>query len=103
MAYNKLTSEVESRMRAVAHRTLTGLVISEDVAVRETMVFLNKQRAGDSHIYCEVCGIAPMIRDYMPANERNDHAATDLMCAKCHLIIATIHHLENRRSDAAPK
>jgi hypothetical protein len=29
----------------------------------------------------------------MPANDRNDHAAIDLMCGKCRLVIATAHAL----------
>ena len=46
------------------------------------------------HVWCGLCGsIQPLVRAYMPADERNDHAATDLLCATCRLVIATLHHL----------
>jgi hypothetical protein len=47
-----------------------------------------------SKIWCQVCGsIQDLVLDEMPANDRNDHAAIDLMCGKCRLVIATAHAL----------
>ena len=46
-----------------------------------------------ARIWCENCGIAPLRVDYMKADE-NGGAATDLICDKCDLIIATLHHVE---------
>lgn len=45
------------------------------------------------HIWCEVCGVTPLMLDRLEADDRNDHAATDLICGKCHLVIATVHHI----------
>ena len=54
------------------------------------------QQTFDSHIYCDACeDVRPLVRAYMPADGIiNTHAATDLLCADCRLIIATIHHLQ---------
>lgn len=51
--------------------------------------------ANDSHIWCPNCNaIVQLLRDFMSPNDKNAHAATDLICIKCALVIATIHHLE---------
>lgn len=43
-------------------------------------------------IWCEDCGdVRPLRQDRMPADKRNDHAATDLLCDRYH-VIATLHH-----------
>lgn len=50
--------------------------------------------SAQEHIWCDNCDeIRPLLRGYMPADERNDHAATDLICSECHFLIATLHHL----------
>ena len=47
------------------------------------------------HIYCNDCGeVSPMLSDFMPAIGKNEHAATDLICSRCCLVIATLHHLK---------
>jgi hypothetical protein len=44
-------------------------------------------------IWCDACdNVQPVLYDRMPADERNDHEATDIMCGECHLVIATLHH-----------
>ena len=44
-------------------------------------------------VFCDACGeVKPVLYDKMPADERNDHAATDIICGDCHLVIATLHH-----------
>ena len=43
-------------------------------------------------VYCEVCGIAPVIYAFMPGGDLNDHDATDIMCGTCRLVVATLHH-----------
>lgn len=49
------------------------------------------------HIYCDNCqAVKPLIPAYMPADNRNDHAATDLLCGDCRFVIATLHHLDIR-------
>ncbi len=55
------------------------------------------------HIWCEACGIvARLERDYMPADGvHNMHAATDLLCGECRTIVATLHHLADKR-EASP-
>ena len=46
-------------------------------------------------IYCSNCGkTRPLLTDEMPADRLNDHAAMDLMCGKCRLVIATLHEQE---------
>lgn len=43
-------------------------------------------------IYCDCCGdIRPVRPAMMEADERNDHAAVDLLCDVCHLVITTLH------------
>lgn len=43
-------------------------------------------------VWCEDCGeVRPVTYDRMPADERNDHDATDILCDHYH-IIATLHH-----------
>ena len=43
-------------------------------------------------IWCGICDAAkPLLTDEMPADDRNDHAAMDLMCSDCRLVIATLH------------
>lgn len=43
-------------------------------------------------IYCNVCeALTPLMLDEMPADHLNDHAAMDLMCSECKLVIATLH------------
>ena len=42
----------------------------------------------------------PTYRNIMPKDARNDHAATDLLCGECHLVIATLHHLEEQAEQA---
>jgi hypothetical protein len=41
-----------------------------------------------------------MIFDVMPADDKNDHAAADIVCDECKSIIATLHAARNvRRAD----
>lgn len=50
----------------------------------------------DKHIWCTECRIIqPLIRDYMPADAKNFHASTDLLCGECRFIIATVHHMDD--------
>lgn len=56
--------------------------------------------ANASHIHCDNCGkVQPLLMDFMPENDMNDHAATDLMCMVCASIIATIHHISPTDED----
>ncbi len=63
---------------------------------RRQMLLEDVMKKKDSHIWCENCGIVPLIKGYMKADERNDHPSTDLICVNCRLVIATIHHLEKK-------
>lgn len=48
-------------------------------------------------IWCPLCKAnTPLALDEMPANERNDHGAMDLMCGECRLVVATVHEHEAR-------
>jgi hypothetical protein len=43
-------------------------------------------------VWCPTCHkTQPMIFDVMKANDKNDHDATDIVCAECKSIIATLH------------
>lgn len=43
-------------------------------------------------IYCDVCDkTQPMVPAEMAADHLNDHAAMDLLCGECRLVIATLH------------
>lgn len=43
-------------------------------------------------IWCNQCdALNPLAVDEMPADERNDHGAMDLMCGECRLVVATVH------------
>ena len=43
-------------------------------------------------IYCSLCHKQWPVRVIeMAADELNDHAAVDLMCSNCDLVIATLH------------
>lgn len=51
-------------------------------------------------IYCDKCQtINPMAVDEMAADYLNDHAAMDLMCAECRLVIATLHVAEPKAAN----
>ena len=46
------------------------------------------------HIYCDGCGeIQPMIVDFLPPSDMNDHGAVDLMCSVCRLVNKTLHNM----------
>ena len=46
-------------------------------------------------VYCPNCkAIQPMRTERMPADDLNDHEALDLICDRCHFIVATLHALE---------
>ena len=47
---------------------------------------------GPERIWCDRCGIVPLVKGYMPSSVLSDHAATDLICGECSSIIATLHH-----------
>jgi hypothetical protein len=43
-------------------------------------------------VWCGTCEkIQPMLFDEMTANEKNDHAAADIVCSECKSVIATLH------------
>jgi hypothetical protein len=43
-------------------------------------------------IYCALCKKQqPLLLMEMEADNNNDHAAVDLMCSECRLVIATLH------------
>ena len=43
-------------------------------------------------IYCSLCRRQWPVRiSEMAADDRNDHAAVDLMCSNCDLVIAVLH------------
>ena len=43
-------------------------------------------------IYCTLCSkLYPVRVSEMVADDRNDHAAVDLMCSNCDLVVATLH------------
>ena len=43
-------------------------------------------------IYCTLCGKQHPVRVVeMVADDLNDHAAVDLMCSNCDLVVATLH------------
>ena len=43
-------------------------------------------------VYCDRCEkVRPAIYDHMEANDLNDHDCTDIVCGKCHLVLATLH------------
>lgn len=47
------------------------------------------------YIWCSECSaIQPMLTDYLPASTLNSHAAMDLVCAECRIIVATLHELD---------
>jgi ribosomal protein S27E len=52
-------------------------------------------------VWCPTCNkTQPMIFDVMPADDKNDHAAADIVCDECKSIIATLHAARNvRRAD----
>jgi hypothetical protein len=40
-------------------------------------------------VWCGTCEkIQPMLFDEMPANDKNDHAAADIVCSECKSVIA---------------
>lgn len=44
------------------------------------------------NIWCSQCEtVKPLVTDEMSADHLNDHAAMDLMCSECRLVIATVH------------
>lgn len=48
----------------------------------------------DDRIWCDNCSdIKPIRLAAMATDLLNDHPATDLLCADCAWIIATVHHL----------
>jgi hypothetical protein len=43
-------------------------------------------------IYGDFCkSVQPVSSDVMPADQRNDHAAIDLICATCDFVIVRLH------------
>lgn len=43
-------------------------------------------------VWCDTCQkIQPMIFDVMPANDKTDHDAADIVCDECKSVIATLH------------
>lgn len=43
-------------------------------------------------VWCDTCdAMKPVLFDEMPKDALNDHAAMDIQCADCYLIIATLH------------
>jgi hypothetical protein len=51
-----------------------------------------QERLQVESVWCEDCGeIRPVTYDRMPADERNDHDAIDILCDRHH-IVATLHH-----------
>jgi hypothetical protein len=54
--------------------------------------------------WCDTCGkVQPVTLDVMPANEKNPHAAADIVCDECKSIIATLHAPSGRQASARPK
>jgi hypothetical protein len=54
--------------------------------------------------WCDTCGkVQPVTLDGMPANEKNPHAAADIVCDECKSIIATLHAPSGRQASARPK
>ena len=44
------------------------------------------------YVWCNTCKkIQPMIFDVVPADERNDHDAADIVCNECKSIMTTLH------------
>jgi hypothetical protein len=49
-------------------------------------------------VWCGTCQkVQPMIFDVMPADDKNDHVAADIICDECKSIIATVHAARNVR------
>lgn len=51
-------------------------------------------------VWCNDCGqVQPLVVDYLPAGtlRSNDHAAQDLVCGECHVIIATLHETRSQQ------
>jgi hypothetical protein len=43
-------------------------------------------------VWCPNCGtVQPMEFALMPANDRNDHDAADILCGICRFVVATLH------------
>jgi hypothetical protein len=62
-------------------------------AVMASLPQPEEQMDSVERIYCDGClAVQPLVRAYMPADARNDHPATDLLCGECRLVIATLHH-----------
>jgi hypothetical protein len=54
--------------------------------------------------WCDTCKkIQPMIFDVMPANEKNDHDAANIVCVECKSIIATLHGPTAQQARVRPK
>jgi hypothetical protein len=52
----------------------------------------------------DTCGkVQPVTLDVMPANEKNPHAAADIVCEECKSIIATLHAPSGQQASARPK
>ena len=54
-----------------------------------------------THVYCESCGDAPVIFGILEKDDLNgDKYWGDILCGKCHLVIATLSKIENEEKDA---
>lgn len=52
------------------------------------------QREKHTHIYCEICGISPVLYHHMYGNDISGKFtdATDIQCDECKLVIATLYN-----------
>jgi hypothetical protein len=51
-------------------------------------------------IWCALCKKnQPLLLIEMEADDNNDHAAMDLMCSNCRLVIATLHEKTDADDD----
>jgi ribosomal protein S27E len=54
-------------------------------------------------VWCPTCNKPQRIKfDVMKANDKNDHAAADIICDECKSIIATLHGPRAHRAGAHP-
>jgi hypothetical protein len=55
-------------------------------------------------VWCDTCQkIQPMIFDVMRGNDKNPHAAADIVCVECKSVIATLHAPEAQQTGVRPR
>lgn len=59
------------------------------------MQMRSEQKINWAFVWCTECEkIQPLVADYLPRGELNEHDGMDLVCAECKFILVTLHETQ---------